>query len=135
MPSPRACVFAVGPTNVVTTAETAIGTVGPVNVNAPVGQGILVEGTFNFTAGTAATAVTVRIRAGAGTGGAILATHTFTVVAGTQYSLSANYLDPSIIGAGATTATYTVTVQQTAATGNGTVNNATVAAEECVGQW
>lgn len=145
MPSPRAAVFAVGPVNVPTTTETAIGTVGPVNVNVSVNtQGVLTEATFNFLAGTAATSVTVRIRTLVGaapangaaySAGTVLATHTFTVTAGQTLSLSANYLDPSVGGAGTVAVGYVVTVQQAAATGNGSVNNSTVAAEECVGTW
>lgn len=147
MPSPRAAVFAAGAITIPTTTETAIGVVGPVNVNtSAVSQGVLVEGTFNFTAGTAATSVTIRIRSlPAGTaapangaaysGGSVLATHTFTVTAASQYSFSANYLDASVAGAGTVPVAYVVTVQQTAATGNGSVNNSTVAAEECVGVW
>ena len=135
MPSPRSAT-AVAAVNVPTTTETAVATVGPLNVNMPATeQGILVEATFNFTAGTAATSLTVRIRAGSGITGTVLITHTITVVAGTTYSVSVNALDATFSGAGLSVATYTVSVQQTAATGNGTVNQATLSAEACTAQW
>lgn len=141
MPSPRACVYTAAGQNVVTTAETVIATVGPVNVNAPASQGVIVEGTTNFLAGTAATAVTVRIRQGANTlTGTVLATHTYSVTAGSTSSLSPTMLDTTPTGAltnppNPNTAAYTMTVQQTAATGNGTATNTSLSIEECVGAW
>lgn len=145
MPSPRAAVYQAAAITVPTTTETAVGTVGPVSVNVSIGtQGVLIEATHNFLAGTAATAVTVRVRTLVGaapangaaySAGTVLATHTFTVTAGNTLSISANYLDPSMGGQGTVSVGYVVTVQQTAATGNGSVSNSTLAAEECVGSW
>ena len=137
MPSPRSCAAAASVATPVST-EGAILTVGPLNVNIPgTEQGILVEATFNFTVGTGATGVTVRIRAGSGTGGTQLTSHAFTgLTAGSTYSISANALDTAFAGAGLSVATYTLTVIQTGApSAAGTCLNVTLSAEACTAQW
>jgi hypothetical protein len=108
----------------VTTAETVIGTFPalegtPPSVTPYAGQGIptLVSGNVNVTPGAAATGIIVRIRQGSLTG-AVIGTpaETDTVAASVPVDVPFEGFDP----AGATT--YVVTVQQVAATGNGTVN-------------
>jgi hypothetical protein len=137
MPSPRSCAAAASVATNVST-ETVILTVGPVNVNMPATeQGILVEATFNFTVGTGATGVTIKIRAGSGVGGAQLTSHAFTgLTAGSTYSISANALDNTFSGAGLSVASYTVTATQTGApSAAGTAANVTLSAEACTAQW
>lgn len=137
MPSPRSCAAAASVATPVST-EGAILTVGPLNVNIPgTEQGILIEATFNFTPGTGATGVTIRIRAGSGTGGTQLTSHAFTgLTAGSTYSISANALDTTFAGAGLSSASYTLTAIQTGApTAAGTCLNVTLSAEACTAQW
>jgi hypothetical protein len=137
MPSPRSCAAAASVATNVST-ETAILSVGPLNVNIPgTEQGILVEATFNFTVGTGATGVTVKLRSGSGVGGAQLTSHAFTgLTAGSTYSISANALDTTFAGAGLSVATYTLTCTQTGApSAAGTCVNVTVSAEACTAQW
>ena len=103
--------------NVAASAETAVIVTAMLAVNQPAGQGVLIEGTLAYLAGTSTTAVVARIRAGNGTTGTILVSATFTVTAGNTIPLALNWLDTTaLVG----TFQYTLTLQQTggAATGN-----------------
>lgn len=73
-------------------------------------------GTINFLAGTAATAVTVRVKTSGGTLVGTAQLH--TIAAGATANIPFTVVDQT----GSPTASYQVTLQQTAATGNGTVN-------------
>lgn len=101
--------------------ETVILTLGPFSVTYD-GDPINVTGSIAVTAGTAATAVTVRVRRGTTTAGALVsAAEPTTVVAGNQYTLGFDALDSPGAVAGQQ---YVVTAQQTAATANGPVGYA-----------
>jgi hypothetical protein len=112
-------------TSLVTTAETAVLTFTTAPEQQPTGQGLYIDVNAVVNTGAAATAVQVRIRQGAGTAGALVG-----VVAQTQVAAStANEIagcaavDPQTSYPAGNT--YTVTVQQVAATGNGTMAQVT----------
>lgn len=75
-----------------------------------------IQGVVNFTAGTAATAVTVRCRTSGGT--QFGTSQVVTIAAGNSANIPFMFSDVS----GLATNTYTISLQQTAATGNGTAN-------------
>lgn len=103
-----------------TTTETVIATLGPFNENQLGGQGVALDGGINLTVGTGATLATVRVRKGIDiTGTLIGVAQSTTVTAGAAVSLPICELDPTLVQVGVT---YVVTVQQTAASANGTVN-------------
>lgn len=117
--------------NVPTTTETIIATIGPFNENqvAPA-QGIAFDGNINMTIGTAGTAVTVRVRQGAlVTGTLVGVAQAQTVTAGNTVNIPIAELDPTLVQVGAQ---YVVTVQQTAATANGTVNRVVFSCQDAV---
>lgn len=103
-----------------TTSETVLATLGPFSENqAPPAQGVAFDGNINLTSGTGTTSVVVRVRSGSLTGPIIGVAQSQTVTAGQTINIPIAELDPTLVQA---TAVYVVTVQQTAATGNGTVN-------------
>lgn len=115
----------VGPLSVVTTTETGLAINPAFNFNNPGGQGNEIRGVVNITAGTGTTAVTVRVRQGSGSSGAIVgAAATHTLAAGASASIPYSFIDPATSG---TAQQYTATIQQVGASGNGTVNVATMA--------
>jgi hypothetical protein len=109
---------------ITTTTETVVatfaqlqGSSSPTDPTAIVGVPTVVSGTLNITPGIASTAVTVRIRQNSLTG-AVVGTP-----AEVDTDIAADPIDvpfEAYDAVGATT--YVVTVQQTSATGNGTVN-------------
>lgn len=109
---------------VTTTSETAAVTSPAQGISPPTASlGLVVRGNVNFTAGTGATAVTIRVRQGSGITGTLVGNAlTVTVAAGSSYDLAFDVVDTSPVPA----QQYTVTVTQTAATGNGTVNQADI---------
>jgi len=112
-------------TIVVTTAETdAVETPGVQTT--PQRARVRLHGFAQVTAGVGATAVTLRVRRGAGVGGAIVGEgNPVTVAAGNTVNLSIDVEDsPGEVA----NQVYTLSVQQTAATGNGTVVQAELAA-------
>lgn len=129
----------------VTTAETAAVTSSPVSYNQPGGQGLGVHGYVNVTAGAGTTAIVVTVRKGAGTGGQTLASSdTDTLAAGGSESIYYEFVDttPTPTPAGdvqgadvAGTNRYTVTVSQTGATGNGTINHASIGVRPVSAGW
>jgi hypothetical protein len=104
-----------------TTTETVLATLGPFNENmaGEFAQGVACDGNINLTAGTGATAVTMRIRRGGLTGTLIGVASVQTVTAGNVVNIPIAELDPTLVQVGVT---YVVTLQQTAASANGTVN-------------
>jgi hypothetical protein len=105
----------------VTTAETLLGTIGPFNENqaADFSQGIAFDGNINVTPGTGATAVTVRVRRGGLAGTLIGVAQAQGVTAAVAANVPIAELDPTLVQVGVS---YAVTIQQTAASANGTVN-------------
>lgn len=112
----------------VTTTETAIAVLSAGTVAAvPPGQApaglvpTVMSGVFNLTPGTAATSVTVRVRqalaSGALTGPVQSNANVHTVIAASPLNIPFEAFDPVGNALG-----WVLTVQQGAATGNGTVN-------------
>lgn len=101
--------------------ETAIAVTPSYNENqqSATAQGVALWGMLNVTAGTGTTSLTLRVRQGNGTTGTIVQSAQTTGVNTTTdtYTIAVN--DPTIVQQGVQ---YTLTAQQTGATGNGTVN-------------
>lgn len=109
----------------VTTAETVIITSPPIEVQTP-GQRIVVWAWAQLTIGTATTAVTPRIRRGS------LITGTLVGTANAEAPIAAAGATRPVImlvvdnDPGSDRAVYSLTLQQTAATGNGSALQATI---------
>lgn len=113
---------------VTTTSETTVLTSAAISddLASAITTGVKVNGFINVTAGTAATLATIRVREGSGTGGTLVyETEPFTVAAGSEYQVPYEALDATGFASGAG-AQWTVTIQFTAATGNSTVNGASI---------
>lgn len=108
-----------------TTAETAALTTNALPYNAPTAQGLLVSGSIAGATGASTTSVQVRVYRGATTGGTLLATYQESAAASNFYSFGFSVLDTAPVAS----AVYTVSVQQVAATGNGTVTFCSIAVE------
>lgn len=108
---------------VVTTAETVIATSNAFSVSNPQGQGIRVSGVINFTTGTSTTAVTIRVRRDTLTGTLVGEAQTHTIGAAITANLPFDQVDALL---SATNQVYVATIQQTAASANGTGNSWTI---------
>ena len=111
-------------TNVPTTTETIVATL--TGVATPRRTNVSVRGRVDLTTGTATTAVTLRIRRGPAITDTLIGEATpeqLTAAAGSTESHEVEALDAGVDLAGAT---YILTVQQTAATGNGSCLNADI---------
>lgn len=107
------------PTTLVTTAETAALTMLGLYTRGPSDQ-ILFDGQAKVTTGTGVTAVVVTLRRGNGITGAIVGqAESIPEVASTVTEVAWTFVDSPPESANAP---YTLTVTQTGATGNGTVN-------------
>lgn len=114
---------------VTTTTELDVGTASTLTNAA--GEPVVICGTVNILAGTATTAVTVRVRRGEGITGTVVgiaALHTLAAAATASIPFEA--VDTAVPG---DNQVYSVTVQQTAATGNGTVNGGVVKTQRASG--
>lgn len=119
---PPSVVTAVGDGGAV---ETVVLTGHSVNTDT-VQKTVTLFGVVNVTAGTSATAIVVKVRRGSTTAGVEVGTaETTTAVATDDYSIPFACWDQPGEVAGAT---YCVTVTETAATADGTVNVASLAA-------
>lgn len=119
----------VSPVTLVTTAETAVATTVNMFLGNP-NQRVLISGHVNVTEGTGGTAFTVRLRQGNGTGGAVVgAAETDSLAAANSETAPFSFEDTGALLLGAAGGQYTITVQQTAATANGTVNTADIKVE------
>lgn len=112
--------------NVPTTTETVIGT-----MLAQAGGGLVpvpafplsIEGSLSLTPGTAATSVIIRVRLGSVVGAIVFASPSLVVTAAAALRIALDAVDALNSALQAGGATYVVTIQQAAATGNGTVND------------
>lgn len=106
--------------SLVTTAETVVYTTPNLMSGIPQQLPVGIEGTINVTPGAAATGITIRVRQGSLAGPIVGQSPLHTVAAAAPQSISFGATDntPFLEGGGV----YVVTAQQTAATGNGTVN-------------
>lgn len=102
-----------------TTAETVLCTTVARSINAPASFGQYISGLINVTAGAGTTAFVIRVRAGSGLSGAVIGGPE-TVAATASVNANVAYAQMDFVLTG--TVQYTVTIQQTGATGNGTVN-------------
>lgn len=115
-------------TTVVTTAETVVATISGVGTSLP-GEKIRLSGQASITLGTATTALTWRIRRDSVTGTVVNDADPVQIETAAASTEDHNVdADDSFSGEVAGQ-TYVLTVQQTAATGNGTVLNAYLKAE------
>ena len=104
----------------VTTAETIVATL-PFVGQGTARDGNLISGFINVTQGTAGTAITIRVRAGATVTGTLIGVADVnTLAAAAVANIEFGALDLSVFPAGNQ---YVVTVQATAATGNTVVND------------
>ncbi len=104
---------------IVTTTELDCGTVSLGGNPVPQGEGVVISGAVNVTQGTNGTAVTVRVREGEGITGTVIGQALVTPVAAAAAQTIAFWALDTAPG---DNQTYSVTVQLTAATANGTVN-------------
>lgn len=125
------------PVTLTTTAETAVCTTTQPNAALLPLMGIspakcVCWGILNITAGTGATAIQFRIRAGVGVLGAIIGdVDTLTVTAGANVIGVVAEIDEGVELPGGNYI-YTVTAQQVGASGNGTVNDSILCVEPTI---
>lgn len=108
---------------ITTTTELDAGTVSLGGRSVGSGEGLVISGEINVTQGTNGTATTVRVRKGEGITGTLVGVAQVTTHAAAA-SLSIPF--SAVDTAPADNASYSVTVQLTAATANGTVNGGVV---------
>lgn len=114
---------------VVTTTELAVFST-PVLATGPGNMGIWISGDVQITPGTGTTAVTIRGRFGVGiTGFNFDSTPAIPVTAGVPTNIPYNFFDTSQASSEVGGLNYSVTVQQTGASANGTVNGGHVGVE------
>lgn len=124
----RFSTYSEADTTLVTTAETVIATLTGVSTNQP-GQQVGLRGLANITLGVGTTAVVMRIRRDSLAGAVVGEVQTEQI-----FSAAGSTEDHEVYredaGAGEFSGrTYVLTASQTGATGNGTVNNASLECE------
>lgn len=115
--------YVQAPVTLVTTSETVAAALSLDEYALDVGGGVLVAGFVNITAGAAATGVQIRIRQGNSVAGIQIGqtdTHTLAAGASASIPVEALFVGATSLPPGEQ---FCVTVQQIAATGNGTVND------------
>lgn len=112
------------PVTLPTSTETIVVSTGSVSLGeGSTGQGVLVSGVINLTTGTSTTGIVITIRAGTHLTGTIIGNQlTITAAAATNYSIPFEVIDPTLTGS----VSYSVTVTQTGASANGTVNQGNI---------
>lgn len=121
----KASTHVSGAQTVTTTSETVVASCPALPLDAVPSTPIRISGVVNITAGTGTTAVVVKIRQGNTVGGTQVGVSlTHTLAAGASGQIAFDLLDSSFISTG-----YCVTVTQTGASGNGTINDAAITAE------
>lgn len=115
-------------TPLVTTAETVVATLAGVSTNQP-GQTVALRGKANITLGTGTTAIVTRIRRDSLTGTVVgeVQTEQIATAAGSteDHEIYHEESNPGEFSG----RTYVMTVSQTGASANGTVNNASLECE------
>lgn len=120
MPDFKSCATAASITDSGAT-ELVVLTLNPTQYPIEVGSGIYVSGSLTITtAASGTTAVAVKVRRGTTTSGTLIATETVTASTATKYTIPFDAFDNS--GGETSTSTYVVTVTETGAGANGTVN-------------
>jgi hypothetical protein len=107
----------------VPSAETVAATSPVANVSPVSTQKVIIRCTVTLTAGTATTAIVARIRQGSTTAGAVVgAAATVTLAAGNSGNIAISAEDTNAwLAAPANGGQYSLTLTQTAGTGNGTI--------------
>lgn len=126
--SKKQTTFSTVGTTLVTTAETVVGVATnlPTSGDDVAQNGVRISGVLNVTAGTGTTAVVVKVRrTNAVTGTQVGTSLTVTLAAAAVANIPFDVVD----GPPGTLDDYCVTVTQTGATGNGTVNVASITVE------
>lgn len=114
-----------GDVTVTTTAETAVAQIDSVSTPGA-GYTVTLDAHIDFTTGAGTTAVTLRWRQGSGVTGTVIGeTEVPAELASSRVNIDISAVDTPGEIAGQT---YTCTIQQTAATGNGTVNKSVLEA-------
>jgi hypothetical protein len=128
MPVRRFSTYTETDTTLVTTAETVIATLAGVSTNQP-GQTVALRGKANITLGTNTTAIVTRVRRDSLTGTVVgeVQTEQISSAAGSTEDHEI-YHEESAPGE-FSGRTYVLTVSQTGASANGTVNNASLECE------
>jgi hypothetical protein len=117
--------MATGATPMITTAETVAVNTPNISYNNAMGSGLSISGTVNVLAGAGVTGITLRVKQG-GISGGLLGNPTLnTIPAGNTETLVFDVVDLSNY-ASAPGSFYTVTALATGATGNSTINQATI---------
>jgi hypothetical protein len=116
-----------GAQTVTTTTELAVAQLNPYQVENPGGTGVELAGEIAGTAGTGTTAVVARIRQGNGITGTVVGNPiTVSVTAGNTYEINPTVEDVNnLLG----DIGYSLTIQQTGATANGSVSLANLTAQ------
>jgi hypothetical protein len=112
----------------VTTAETVVGTITGIATNQP-GQTVGVRGKMNITLGTNTTAIVMRVRRDNLTGTQVGETQTEQISSAAGSTEDHEIYREDLNAGEFSGRTYVVTVSQTAASANGTVNNGSVEVE------
>lgn len=119
-------------TNIPTTTETVVLTFVVPPENNPGGEGLQIDATVAWTAGAGTTSAIVRVRQGSGITGAVVgAAIQEPATASVPNSISAQLLDPTLSYPAGNT--YSLTIQQNAATGAGTAIYASAFTTPCTG--
>lgn len=120
MPEFKTCATAASVTDGGAT-ETVVLTLNPTQYSFEVGSGIYVSGSLTITTAASGTAaVAVKVRRGTTTSGTLIATETVTATTATKYVIPFDAFDNT--GGETSTSTYVVTVTETSASADGTVN-------------
>lgn len=114
-------------TPLVTTAETVVATLGGISTNQP-GQTLNFHGSFTGTSGTTTSAYTLRVREDS-VSGAIVGESVVDAIEAAVGAVETHTIDCSVATPNEFSGkTYVLTVQQTAATANGNVTQASLTA-------
>ena len=129
------------PTTLTTTSETVAAVTPPRNIDqgGPYAQGNLIQAVVSGATGAAATSVQVRVRQGtnggvgatAPAGTQVGSTVQVSVTAAGFHGVAISVLDATAFALINPAAQYAVSVQQVAATGNGSVTQAQISEESC----
>lgn len=124
----RASTYNTTDTTLTTTSEAVVATLSTVSTNRP-GQTVSLRGAFTLTTGVGTSALTIRVREDSLTG-TVIGEAPVDAVEAAAGSVETHdvYVEDSDPGE-VQNKTYVLTVQQTGATGNGTVSSASLEAE------
>ena len=119
----KASAYKSAATSLVTTAETTVVSVGGIDTPTADAQ-VTIEADLTLTTGAGTTGVTLKVYRGATTAGVVVAqTTAITAAAAAEVNLSISGIDtPGLVDEQA----YSVSVQQAAATGNGSMVEAAI---------